>query len=149
MRYITLPENIETKVFVLDSNAISETPAVLNGHFPGCTVQIIADDNTYAVAGKDVYDLCRKSNLTCSEPSVLPGKPNLHPDYSISEALAEKASFLTPEEILGTQRIFEDAVARHASMIDLQIGSAVVFALIGFSLVIGIELAGKRIAGKK
>ena len=29
MRYITLPENIETEVFVLDSNAITETPAVL------------------------------------------------------------------------------------------------------------------------
>ena len=29
MRYITLPENIETKVFVLDSNALTETPKVL------------------------------------------------------------------------------------------------------------------------
>ena len=90
MRYITLPQNIETKVFVLDSNAISETPQVLKDHFPASTVQIIADDNTYAVAGKDVYDLCRKSNLPCSEPIVLPGKPKLHPDYAISEALAEK-----------------------------------------------------------
>ena len=41
------------------------------------------------------------------------------------------------------QKAYEAAVASHASMIDPQIFSAVIFALIGFSLVTGIEIAGK------
>lgn len=106
-----------------------ETLIVLAGFIIGSLVKVWPWNNTEAIV--------------CSQ------FPSVAKLGAASEALAEKASFLTPEEILGTQRIFEDAVARHASMIDLQIGSAVVFALIGFSLVIGIELAGKRIAGKK
>ena len=106
-----------------------ETLIVLAGFIIGSLVKVWPWNNTEAIV--------------CSQ------FPSVAKLGAAAEALAEKASFLTPEEILGTQRIFEDAVARHASMIDLQIGSAVVFALIGFSLVIGIELAGKRIAGKK
>ena len=41
------------------------------------------------------------------------------------------------------QKAYEAAVASHASMIDPQIFSAIIFALIGFSLVTGIEIAGK------
>ena len=41
------------------------------------------------------------------------------------------------------QKSYEAAVASHASMIDPQIFSAVMFAVIGFCLVTGIEVAGK------
>ena len=41
------------------------------------------------------------------------------------------------------QKAFDAAVEAHASMIDPQIFSAVLFALIGFSLVTGIEIVGK------
>lgn len=47
------------------------------------------------------------------------------------------------------QAAFDAAVAAHASMIDPQIWSAAIFALIGFSLVTGIEIAGKIISSKK
>lgn len=46
------------------------------------------------------------------------------------------------------QQTFEAAVTSHAEMIDPQIGSAVVFALAGFFLVTGIEMAGKMISRK-
>ena len=46
------------------------------------------------------------------------------------------------------QAAFETAVAEHASMIDPQIGSAIIFALIGFCMVTGIELAGRLISKK-
>ncbi len=39
-------------------------------------------------------------------------------------------------------------VEQHTGMIDMQTGSAILFALIGFSLVTGIELAGKHLGGK-
>lgn len=51
-------------------------------------------------------------------------------------------------EHAGAQTAFETAVAEHASMIDPQIGSAVIFALIGFCMVTGIELAGRFISKK-
>ena len=44
---------------------------------------------------------------------------------------------------LAAQEAYEAAVAANAPMIDMQIGSAVVFALIGFSLVTGIEVVEK------
>lgn len=44
---------------------------------------------------------------------------------------------------LAAQEAYEAAVAANAPMIDMQIGSAVVFALIGFSLVSGIEVVEK------
>ncbi len=39
-------------------------------------------------------------------------------------------------------------IARHTELVDMQIGSAIIFAIIGFSLVTGIELAGKIISKK-
>jgi hypothetical protein len=47
------------------------------------------------------------------------------------------------------QKAYETAVTSHASMIDPQIFSAVVFAVIGFCLVTGIEVAGKVLSKKK
>ena len=44
--------------------------------------------------------------------------------------------------------IYEAAVAAKAPLIDPQIGSAVIFAIIGFSLVTGIEVAGKLLSKK-
>ena len=70
MRYITLPENIETKVFVLDSNALTETPKVLQKYFPGKKVQIVADGNTWRVAGEKVQALCRAAGLQEGRPQV-------------------------------------------------------------------------------
>ncbi|MBR2128303.1 MAG: DUF368 domain-containing protein [Bacteroidales bacterium] len=46
------------------------------------------------------------------------------------------------------QKAYEAAVAAHASQIDPQIFSAVIFALIGFFLVTGIEIAGKKVNKK-
>ena len=43
---------------------------------------------------------------------------------------------------------FDSAVAANASMVDMHIGAAVIFALIGFFLVTGIEVAGKLIDKK-
>ena len=57
MRYIQLPDGIETEVFILDSQAISATAEVLKKYFVDGTVQIVADGNTYRVAGSHVFDL--------------------------------------------------------------------------------------------
>ena len=49
---------------------------------------------------------------------------------------------------LAAQEAFEAAVAANTPMIDMQIGSAVAFGLVGFFLVTGVELAGKLLSKK-
>lgn len=90
MKYITLPENIETKFFVLDKGALAAVPEVLQKAFPGRRVQIIADGNTYRAAGERVQALCQQHNLQPYEPIILPALPKPHPDYSLSQTLAEQ-----------------------------------------------------------
>ncbi len=90
MRYITLPEDIETKIFVLDSGAITETPAVLKKAFNNCKVIIIADGNTWQAAGERVSELCKESGIEQYPPILLPAEPKPHPDYALSQSIAEK-----------------------------------------------------------
>lgn len=63
------------------------------------------------------------------------------PDVAALREVAEHGT-------LAAQETFEAAVVANAPMIDMQIGSAVVFALVGFSLVTGVELAGKLLSKK-
>ena len=103
-----------------------ETLIVLAGFIIGSLVKVWPWSNTEAIV--------------CSQ---FPAVAKLG---AAAESLAKNPSRWSPEEIIGAQNMFEEAVDKHASMIDPQIGSAILFALIGFSLVIGIELAGKYIA---
>ena len=59
-------------------------------------------------------------------------------------ALGEAAEHGT----IAAQEAFEVAVAANVPMIDMQIGSAIIFALVGFSLVTGVEVAGKFLSKK-
>ena len=47
------------------------------------------------------------------------------------------------------QSIFDSTISRYASHVDPMFGSAIIFALIGFFLVTGIEIAGKIISKRK
>ena len=64
-----------------------------------------------------------------------------YPEVSALGELAEHGT-------LQAREVFEAAVAANAGTIDLHVGSAVIFALIGFSLVTGIEVAEKIISKK-
>ena len=106
-----------------------ETLIVLAGFIIGSLVKVWPWSNTEAIV--------------CSQ---FPAVAKLG---AAAESLAKNPSRWSPEEIIGAQKMFAKAVDKYASMIDPQIGSAILFALIGFSLVIGIELAGKRMARTK
>lgn len=106
-----------------------ETLIVLAGFIIGSLVKVWPWSNTEAIV--------------CSQ---FPAVAKLG---AAAESLAENHSIWTSEEIIGAQKMFVEAVDKHATMIDPQIGSAIVFALIGFFLVIGIEIAGKHIADRK
>ena len=97
-----------------------ETLIVLAGFIIGSLVKVWPWSNTSAIV--------------CSQ----------FPAVAKLEELAEAAA----ESGIGAeaaQKVYEAAVANHASMIEPQIFSAVVFAIIGFCLVTGIEMAGKKL----
>ncbi len=65
----------------------------------------------------------------------------------LEDILAETAgSGLGPE---AAQGVYDELISRYVDHIDPMIGSAVIFALLGFFLVTGVEIAGKLIARRK
>ena len=70
------------------------------------------------------------------------------PEVAALAEAAETAAEVSPAAYESAMAAYEAAVAANTSMIDPQIASAVIFALIGFSLVTGIEFAGKLLSKK-
>lgn len=101
-----------------------ETLIVLAGFIIGSLVKVWPWSNTEAIV--------------CSQfPAV----------DALGEAAELAAESGTGE--IAAQNAFEAAVAAYADKIDPQIGLAIVFALAGFFLVTGIELAGNKINAKR
>lgn len=72
----------ETEAFILDRGVRTQTPQIFHRYFPGKTPLIVADDNTYAVAGKDAHNSFMHNGSPLAEPFVFPGHPILHADYA-------------------------------------------------------------------
>ena len=51
MNCLPLPPGAETRLLIVDSEALTSVPAVLAEYFPGCRPWLVADDNTFAAAG--------------------------------------------------------------------------------------------------
>ena len=86
MHYVDIPEGMQTAVFAMDSGALNELGKFIAEVFPGKKPWIIADENTFAAAGKKASGQFADQY----EPYIFPGKPRLHPESSISDMLAEK-----------------------------------------------------------
>ena len=102
-----------------------ETLIVLAGFIIGSLVKVWPWSNTEAIV--------------CSQ----------FPEVAALAQAAEAAAEASPEAYDSAMAIYEGAVAANASMIEPQIASAVIFAIIGFSLVTGIEFAGKLLSKNK
>lgn len=113
-----------------------ETLIVLAGFIIGSLVKVWPWSNTEAIVSSQfpAVRALGEAAEAAAEASVSAGSGALE---ALSGAGAEAA-----------QKAYDAAVAAHASMIDPQIFSAVIFALIGFCLVTGIEMAGKMISKK-
>ena len=81
------------------------------------------------------------------EPHLGEKEANVAKSVKMINEAADKGEAFA-EEAEAAQKAFDMAVAEFTPAADLHIGSAVIFALIGFVLVSGIEIAGK-IAGSK
>ena len=79
----------ETEAFILDQGTRKQTAEIFHRYFPGKTPLVVADDITFAVAGKDVQTSFAQTGNTLPEPYVFPGHPILHADYVHIERLRD------------------------------------------------------------
>jgi glycerol-1-phosphate dehydrogenase [NAD(P)+] len=82
----------DTRKLVVAAGALREVPAVFGQLFGNLPCIIIADENTFAAAGKSVQDFLRASGRKCLDPLVMESR-GLYAEYSyvtqIQSALAE------------------------------------------------------------
>ena len=72
MHYVDIPEGMQTAVFAMDSGALNELGKFIAEVFPGKKPWIIADENTFAAAGKKASELIdtAKLNKAAAEQSA-------------------------------------------------------------------------------
>lgn len=87
MNKIAIPEGMETHIFIMGENALEDVPQLLRETFPGKTPFLIADENTWKVAGEQLFKLLSPG---LPAPKIYPGTPRLHPDNAYCDALAEE-----------------------------------------------------------
>jgi glycerol-1-phosphate dehydrogenase [NAD(P)+] len=73
-----LREATDTKCVVIGAGAVQSIDAVFSASFHDQPAMVIADDNTYEVAGKQVQQRLEAAGRTLAEHYVFPGRPTLH-----------------------------------------------------------------------
>ena len=71
----------DTQALVIEPNSIDRVPELFKRYFSGSEPVIVADENTFAAAGKFLAAALKPSGLTAVEPLVFPGRPKLSADY--------------------------------------------------------------------
>ena len=96
MKTISIPEGMQTAVFVMESGALKDAAQVVKEYFPGKTPWIVADGNTWAAAGEKVAEVLKNAGLTAKEPKIFPAVPQPHPYESTCQELAK---MITPDMV--------------------------------------------------
>lgn len=89
MAIIPIPEGLDSKLCVLGEGVLADVPDVLKKLWHGEQPIIVADENTWAAAGKQVMDNIVAAGFKPAEPKIFPANPVMHADYKYIPALAE------------------------------------------------------------
>ena len=85
-----LREASDTRNVTIDSGALSSVADVFKGSFgEEASAVVVADENTFAVAGSEVQRLLEDAGIGVIEPYVFPAKPTLYAGYGNVETLVE------------------------------------------------------------
>lgn len=79
----------DTTEFVLGAGMLAKTPDVFQKHFPGQPAIVIADETTFAVAGRTIHDVLHAAGITGPDPFVFPAQPRLRADYDHVKTLVD------------------------------------------------------------
>lgn len=89
MKTISIPEGMQTAVFVMEAGALKDAADVIKEYFPGKTPWIVADGNTWAAAGEKVAEVIKSAGIEAKEPKIFPAVPQPHPYESTCQELAK------------------------------------------------------------
>ncbi len=78
----------ETKFLVIESGILKKIPEIFKEQFPGKKAIVIADPNTYEVAGELVHEELKNAGLEGVEPYILDA-PDLYADYKFVEQIRD------------------------------------------------------------
>lgn len=77
----------DTEEILIDSACLLKVPAVFRRCFAKAKALVVADEITYGVAGKIVYDSLESAGLAAGAPYIFPGEPTLRAEYDNVELL--------------------------------------------------------------
>jgi glycerol-1-phosphate dehydrogenase [NAD(P)+] len=83
-----LEEATDTRDVNIEAGALASVPAVFRENFGDGPVIVVADGNTFEVAGKEVHRRLEEAGYTMMEPYVFPAEPPLYAEYSNIEKLS-------------------------------------------------------------
>ncbi|TWP28797.1 sn-glycerol-1-phosphate dehydrogenase [Apibacter muscae] len=109
-----LKQATETKFLEIESGILNQVPKIFSEQFPGKKGIIIADPNTYRVAGEEIHEELKKAGLEGESPYIL-DDPNLYADYIFVEKIRDylKDKDVTP--IAVGSGVINDLVKRASS----------------------------------
>jgi glycerol-1-phosphate dehydrogenase [NAD(P)+] len=70
-----------TRAVLVGPGCLGQTAVAFRAHFPGAKGAVIADENTYEAAGREVLRILKVDGLSGAEPFVFPGSPRPAADY--------------------------------------------------------------------
>ena len=79
----------DTRDILFGTGVVDQTGGLFSQLFPGASVIVVADGNTFAAAGEQVVSSLRRAGLTSVEPYIFPGTPTLYAGYDNVEILRE------------------------------------------------------------
>lgn len=80
----------DTDNVVISSGALASVGEEFNKNFGGHQAIIVADENTFRVAGEEVQRRLEEAGVELAEPYIFPGKPNLYAEYVNVEKLVRE-----------------------------------------------------------
>jgi len=87
-----LAQGLDTKVVVIGHDVLPRAGATFAELFPGERAILVADDNTWRVAGLAVARSLIQAGVGCAEPIVYPGKPTLFAnDHQVDDLTGQLA----------------------------------------------------------
>ena len=91
MATIPIPSGLQTHKCVIGNDVLPEIPALLRECWPedGRPVRIVADTNTWKVAGQRVQELLQNAGIEVDTPVIFPGSVLFHAEYKYVELLRE------------------------------------------------------------
>ena len=83
----------DTRLLELDRGARFRTAEAFNSLYGSAAAVVIADENSFRVAGRDVVDALKAAGQACHEPVVLPAE-GLHAEYAFVDEIRARVQSL-------------------------------------------------------